>query len=288
MEEQDDEIYKCCPSCGKLIKWEAVICPQCGVQIKDLETTNTVINKPSGNNEIIKAENNQNFPNNPEIHIRVTQEPNPNIGLGMEYALHSAKSFIGYAWLTIFLYIFAFWIGGLITNIVYLNSAIATRRIIKRDPPGFVFLKAILIYANLGIIFGVISVASIIPKATHLNTTTLTQTTVTVKNIAATTVKDLPYEEKATEVLPSIKLEIYEGPLYTEDGSICYYRIKANVTGLPTPTVKFSKDDSSGNLGKNKAQINLYNKDESHTLTATATNSLGKASDSINLTWIEK
>ena len=95
-------------------------------------------------------------------------------------------------------------------------------------------------------------------------------------------------EEKVFEELPSIKLEIYEGPLYTEDGTICYYRIKVSVVGLPTPIVKFSKDDSLGNLGKNIVQINLFDKNESYTLTATATNSIGKASDSINLTWIEK
>ena len=95
-------------------------------------------------------------------------------------------------------------------------------------------------------------------------------------------------EEIAFEEIPTIKLEIYEGPLYSEDGSTCYYRIKANVTGLPTPKVEFSKDDSLGNLGKNNAQINLYNKNETYTLIATAINSVGKASDSINLTWIEK
>jgi len=29
LDNQDDEIYKSCPNCGKLIKWEAVICPYC-------------------------------------------------------------------------------------------------------------------------------------------------------------------------------------------------------------------------------------------------------------------
>ena len=95
-------------------------------------------------------------------------------------------------------------------------------------------------------------------------------------------------EEKAFEEAPSVKLEIYEGPLYTEDGAICYYRIKVSMTGLPTPIVEFSKDDSFGNLGKNKIQINLYDRNDSYTLTATATNSIGTASDSINLTWVEK
>ena len=30
---------------------------------------------------------------------------------------------------------------------------------------------------------------------------------------------------------------------------ICYYRVKAIVTGKPSPTVKFSKDDSGGVFG---------------------------------------
>jgi hypothetical protein len=37
MSPEDDEIYKSCPECGKLIKWEAVICPYCGVQVKELK-----------------------------------------------------------------------------------------------------------------------------------------------------------------------------------------------------------------------------------------------------------
>ena len=142
-ENDDDETYKVCPSCGKLIKWEAVICPKCGVQIKELLPVNT------SNVVYTPRLNNQNLPITPEINVRVIQEPNPNIGLGVEYALHSIKSYIGYAWLTILLYIITFWIGGFIANIVYLNATIATRRIIKRDPPGYVFLIVILILAIL-------------------------------------------------------------------------------------------------------------------------------------------
>ncbi len=95
-------------------------------------------------------------------------------------------------------------------------------------------------------------------------------------------------EEKIFEESPTIKLEVSEGPLLSEDGTICYYRIKAGVTGFPAPTIKFSKDDSLGNLGKNMVQINLTNIGESYTLTATVSNSIGKASDSIILNWVEK
>jgi hypothetical protein len=83
---------------------------------------------------------------------------------------------------------------------------------------------------------------------------------------------------------PTIKLEIYEGPTYSAGDDICFYRIKATVTGNPAPTVKFSKDDSSGAWGTKKVQVNIH-RGEPYTLTATAKNSAGESSASINLTW---
>ena len=56
------------------------------------------------------------------------------------------------------------------------------------------------------------------------------------------------------------------------------------MTGSPAPTVKFSKDDSSGAWGSKKVQVNIH-RGQSYTLTATAKNSAGEANTSINLTW---
>jgi len=84
---------------------------------------------------------------------------------------------------------------------------------------------------------------------------------------------------------PTIKLEIYEGPIYLSDDGACCYRVKANVTGAPIPDVVFLKDDSDGTLGKYIAQVNLYDSSEIYTLTATATNLEGTASDSIEISW---
>jgi hypothetical protein len=92
-------------------------------------------------------------------------------------------------------------------------------------------------------------------------------------------------EEEEEGVAPTIELEIYEGPIYSESDGVCYHRIKAIVTGSPTPTVEFSKDDSLGAFGSKKAQINLNDPSETYTLTATATNSEGTDSDSITLSW---
>lgn len=95
-------------------------------------------------------------------------------------------------------------------------------------------------------------------------------------------------EETTEEVLtaPTIRLEIYEGPTFSPHGdNVCYYRVKAHVTGNPYPAISFNKDDSLGTWGKNVSQVNLYKKGDSFTLEATATNSQGTASDSITLTY---
>lgn len=92
-------------------------------------------------------------------------------------------------------------------------------------------------------------------------------------------------EEEEEKVAPTIELEIYQDATYSESDSVCYYRIKATVTGNPSPTVEFSKDDSLGAFGSKKAQVNLNDPAETYTLTATATNSEGTDTDSIDLSW---
>lgn len=90
--------------------------------------------------------------------------------------------------------------------------------------------------------------------------------------------------EAAASSAPTIKLEIYEGPIYSAGDDICYYRVKATVTGNPAPNVSFSKDDSGGVWGSLKTQINLTRNTPNYTLTATAKNSAGQAMNSITLT----
>jgi len=92
-------------------------------------------------------------------------------------------------------------------------------------------------------------------------------------------------EEQEQAEAPTIELEVFEGPIYSSSDNVCYYRIKANITGTPTPDVEFSKDDSGGAWGKFKCQVNLNDPTETYTLTATATNSEGSDSDSVDISW---
>ncbi|MBA7490598.1 hypothetical protein ES702_01136 [subsurface metagenome] len=108
------------------------------------------------------------------------------------------------------------------------------------------------------------------------------------EEIAEEATEDETTEEKK-EILtaPTVRLEIVEGPTFSQAGdNVCYYRIKAHVTGNPYPTISFNKNDSKGVWGKNIAQVNLYKSGESFTLEATATNSQDTAKDSITLSYI--
>jgi hypothetical protein len=100
-----------------------------------------------------------------------------------------------------------------------------------------------------------------------------------------------PVEEPAEQppikqgTAPTVTLQIYEGPLYSEVDDICYYRVLAVVTGDPSPAIIFNKDDSLGSLGHGRAQINISRENPSFTLNATVQNSMGSSSASITLSW---
>jgi len=116
------------------------------------------------------------------------------------------------------------------------------------------------------------------------SSTTGEPTTATLEESTPTT--EGPTETTTGELAePTISLEIYEGPTYSAADNVCFYVIKATVTGNPTPDISFSKDDSGHTLGYDKAQVNLHD-GGSYTLTAIATNSKGTAEDSITLTWL--
>ena len=119
------------------------------------------------------------------------------------------------------------------------------------------------------------------PPAIYTDTMPVEETATEEEEVAEEEVEE--EDSNIEKVAPTISLAIYEGPIL--DGSICYYRIEATVTGSPNPTVSFSKDDSGGAWGSKKVQINLNDPTDTYTLTATATNSEGSATDTIALSW---
>ena len=113
-------------------------------------------------------------------------------------------------------------------------------------------------------------------ETTAIETSSTPSTTTAIETIGTAT-------EDISKNLPTLKLIVYEGPVIV-DSDMCYYRVEAIVTGNPAPVIKFSKDDSNGTWGKNKAQVNLKN-GESYDLIVTAVNSVGAVTKHIVLTW---
>lgn len=140
-----------CSNCGKEINENSKYCVHCGKEVLNKLRNNQVDSTSKVQIQRQERYRNENL-SKPEIAVKVVHDENSNLGLNMEYAVHSNKSYIGYAWLTIVLYVFAFWLGGFIANIVYLNAAKNTSRIIKRDPPGLIFLVVLLIFGIIGLI----------------------------------------------------------------------------------------------------------------------------------------
>jgi len=81
---------------------------------------------------------------------------------------------------------------------------------------------------------------------------------------------------------PTIVLEVYDGPDYSESDNIYYYRVEAIATGTPDPEVKFSEDDNVSLIGTNRVEVGVDIGD-SYDLTATAENLAGTASVTITL-----
>ena len=100
-----------------------------------------------------------------------------------------------------------------------------------------------------------ITAVPMITAPTSPETTAATTATTSAETTAATTASTTAETTAATtaatiSVAPTIKLSISEGPTYSARGDVCYYRVKAAVTGKPAPTVIFSKDDSDGAFGR--------------------------------------
>ena len=123
-----------------------------------------------------------------------------------------------------------------------------------------------------------------IPETTQITTeieiaTTSSPPATTTAIETAETTAEIPAQSP-----PTLRLIVYEGPVIVQEDELCYYRVEAIVTGDPYPAIRFSRDDSNGVWGKNKAQVNLRN-GESYVLVVTATNTAGEVTEQIELTW---
>ncbi len=96
--------------------------------------------------------------------------------------------------------------------------------------------------------------------------------------------EDISGENINKKTPPTLALKVYEGPVYSPEDDVVYYRVKADITGNPFPQVSFSKDDSEGAWGPLKVQVNLK-EGQTYNLTATASNSEGEKTDEILLGW---
>jgi hypothetical protein len=117
-------------------------------------------------------------------------------------------------------------------------------------------------------------------EATTEGTGTEEVTTEEATTEEATTEEATPEETTAEATSPTISLTQIYGPELVED--LCVYRFRAEVTGNPTPTIEFNRDDSEGAWGNDVAQVNL-GAGESFTLEATATNSAGSDTASVEI-----
>lgn len=85
---------------------------------------------------------------------------------------------------------------------------------------------------------------------------------------------------------PRLSVQILEGPVALEDGSLSYYRVHAKVSAYPKADLAFSKDDSLGAWGFGTVQINLM-PGETYDLKITAYNEIGTVSAVVTLNWME-
>ena len=84
---------------------------------------------------------------------------------------------------------------------------------------------------------------------------------------------------------PTLKLEISDGPIFSEKDSTCSYEIEAIITGNPQPDIEFNQDDNVSLLTTEKVKVVLNDSSDTYTLEATATNTEGSSTASMNLSW---
>jgi len=113
---------------------------------------------------------------------------------------------------------------------------------------------------------------------------TATESVPDISSEGSTDDSQVPETTASGNEAPAINLVIYEGPSYSAADDVCYYRIRADVSGKPVPDIVFNRDDSNGALGPYKTQVNIR-RGQSFNLQAKAKNSEGEANGTLLLSW---
>jgi len=280
MQKQPEEVYKICQNCGKLIKWKDRVCSYCGAPYRKPQFTQI---RGSLSHPIKSSKNFRSLTHKRPISIILI------VLLGIFFLL-TILIFPPTSSFPLMPIIICFPVFTIITfSLIFINLRKNKKRTISFLISTFVLI-AVLIVSSVFFFNTVskINVSKDFPNNDNLATTMVEETT-TTESITST--QNTSTDKEETEItaeninksLPTLKLVIYKGPVII-DSNLCYYRIEAVVTGNPSPVIKFSKDDSTGAWGENKAQVNLK-KDESYDLIVTAVNSVGEVSEHMVLTW---
>ncbi len=280
MQKQPEEVYKICQNCGKLIKWKDRACSYCGVPY----------HKP----QFTQIRGNLSHPIKSNKNFRSLTYKRPIsiiliILLGIFFLL-TIMIFPPTSPFPLMTIIICFPVFTIITfSLIFVNLGKNKKRTISFLISTFVLIAVLIV--SLVFFSNTVSkidvskdfpnndnlVTKMVEETTIIESITRTQNTLTDREESEITAEDI------NKSLPTLKLVVYEGPVIV-DSSLCYYRIEVVVTGNPSPVIKFSKDDSNGVWGENKAQINLKN-GESYDLVVTAVNSVGEVSEHMVLTW---
>jgi len=280
MQKQSEEVYKICQNCGKLIKWKDRICSYCGAPCRKPQFTQI---RGSLSHPINSNKNFRSVTRKRPISIILI------VFLGIFFLL-TILIFPPTSPFPLMTIIICFPVFTIITfSLIFVNLRKNKKRMISFLISTFVLITVLIVssffFSNT---VSRIDVSKDIPNNDSL-TTTIVEQTMTTESITSTQNITTDKEETETNAedinksLPTLKLVVYEGPVIV-DSDLCYYRIEVVVSGNPSPVIKFSKDDSNGAWGENKAQINLKN-GESYNLIVTAVNLVGKVSEHILLTW---
>jgi len=277
MKKQSDEIYKICQNCGKLMKWKDKVCPYCSARYHKARFVQIrgSLYHPVGQNKLI-----------------VRKRP-ISITLVTFFIIIFLLAIMVFSFTypptPLMAVIICFPVFTVITfSLIFVNLRKNKKRMIS-----FIVLTCILIavtvisnflsnkYERINFTENIIEDNG--AETTIVENIEKSENAISAQEVIDTSAENEIVSPEIKKIHPTLELIVYEGPIMVHE-DLCYYRVEAIVSGNPHPIIKFSKDDSNGAWGENKAQINLKN-GESYDLIVTASNSIGEVVEHMLFTW---